>query len=247
MPSPTKCFVLFSLALSVSALVTPHGLRNVNHHRAIAAVFDATVPEPVIHERREPQTIRRRSNNSARCNPKSSSSSAPSPAFTPAVNPEAAPPSSTSSSTTHTTLKASPKATPQASPKASPTSSAAKPASTSGGNLPSYLVGTQTGQGTYYGTGLGACGITNNDSQYIAAVSHLLFDTFPGYTSGNPNNNPICGKQVTAHYQGKSVTVTITDRCVGCAITDLDFSPSAFSQIADQSIGRISDMTWDWI
>lgn len=74
-----------------------------------------------------------------------------------------------------------------------------------------------------------------------------MFDTFPGYNGVNPNDNPVCNKQVTANYQGKSVTVTITDRCTGCAITDLDFSPSAFSQLADQSVGRISGMDWDWI
>jgi hypothetical protein len=47
--------------------------------------------------------------------------------------------------------------------------------------------------------------------------------------------------------QGKSVTVAITDRCTGCALTDLDFSPSAFDQLADESIGRLSGMTWDWL
>jgi hypothetical protein len=109
------------------------------------------------------------------------------------------------------------------------------------------MVGTQTGQGTFYATGLGACGITNNDSQYIAAVSYLLFDTFPDYNGVNPNENPICGRQVTANYQGKSVTVTLTDRCTGCKITDLDFSPSAFDALADPAVGRISGMTWDWI
>ena len=44
--------------------------------------------------------------------------------------------------------------------------------------------------------------------------------------------------------QGKSVTVTITDRCVGCAEFDLDFAPSAFSILADQSLGRLHGMTW---
>jgi hypothetical protein len=34
-------------------------------------------------------------------------------------------------------------------------------------------------EGTYYGTGLGACGITNNDNQLIVAVSKLLFDNYP--------------------------------------------------------------------
>ena len=33
--------------------------------------------------------------------------------------------------------------------------------------------------GTFYATGLGACGITNNDGQDIAAVSHQFFDTYP--------------------------------------------------------------------
>lgn len=33
--------------------------------------------------------------------------------------------------------------------------------------------------GTYYATSLGACGVTNTDSDYIVAVSHLLFDTHP--------------------------------------------------------------------
>jgi len=108
------------------------------------------------------------------------------------------------------------------------------------------MVGTQTGQGTFYATGLGACGIVNTDADHIAAVSHLLFDNFPGYDGANPNNNPMCGRKVTAHYQGKTVTVALTDRCTGCALTDLDFSPSAFNTLADPSVGRISGMTWTW-
>ncbi|KAF8315049.1 hypothetical protein DL93DRAFT_2079744 [Clavulina sp. PMI_390] len=103
---------------------------------------------------------------------------------------------------------------------------------------------TYSGDGTYYGTGLGACGITSKDTDYIVAVSHLLYDSYPGATA-NPNDNPICGKKIEAHYGGNSVTVTVVDRCVGCAMRDLDFSPSAFSQLADQSLGRIS-ITWQW-
>ncbi|KAG2366614.1 barwin-like endoglucanase, partial [Suillus spraguei] len=99
--------------------------------------------------------------------------------------------------------------------------------------------------GTYYETGLGACGVTNTDSDYIAAVSHLLFDAYPGYDGVNPNSNPVCNQQVTATYQGKSVTVKITDRCTGCALRDLDFSPSAFNSLADESLGRI-DIDWSW-
>ncbi|KIK65842.1 hypothetical protein GYMLUDRAFT_257803 [Collybiopsis luxurians FD-317 M1] len=106
---------------------------------------------------------------------------------------------------------------------------------------------THTGDGTFYGTGLGACGITNTDSDLIAAMAHGTFDTYPGATPANPNNNPICNKKVTAHYQGKSVTVTITDRCAGCAgAADLDFSPAAFNKLADPSVGRIHGVTWDY-
>ena len=51
---------------------------------------------------------------------------------------------------------------------------------------------------TYYATGLGSCGIVNVDTDYIAAASHILFDSFPGYNGVNPNSNPICGKKATA-------------------------------------------------
>ncbi|KZT69915.1 hypothetical protein DAEQUDRAFT_668682, partial [Daedalea quercina L-15889] len=99
---------------------------------------------------------------------------------------------------------------------------------------------------TYYETGLGACGIDNTDTDYIVAVSEDLFDNYPGYTGSNPNDNPVCNKQITASYNGNSVTVTVTDRCTGCATTDLDFSPSAFEQLADLSQGRLYGVTWDW-
>ncbi|KAI0274638.1 plant expansin [Gloeopeniophorella convolvens] len=109
-----------------------------------------------------------------------------------------------------------------------------------------FLSGVNVGQGTWYSTGLGSCGVTNTDSDYIAAVSHILYDGYPGYTGGNPNSNGVCGRKINAKYQGKSVTVTVSDRCAACGETDLDFSPAAFSQLADPSVGRLSGMTWTW-
>jgi len=108
------------------------------------------------------------------------------------------------------------------------------------------MIGPQSGDGTFYATGLGACGITNTDSDPICAVSHLLFDTFPGYDGVNPNTNPICGRQITATYGGVSIPLTITDRCTGCQLTDLDMSPSSFDLLADPSVGRIHDVIWTW-
>ncbi|KAM9908754.1 hypothetical protein OXX79_000170 [Metschnikowia pulcherrima] len=100
------------------------------------------------------------------------------------------------------------------------------------------------GDGTWYYTGLGACGWVNTDQDYIVAIGHGLFDQ---YTPGtNPNENTLCGKKIRAHYQGKSVEVTAVDRCEGCKPYDIDFSPAAFSQLADQSVGRIK-ITWEWI
>jgi hypothetical protein len=87
-------------------------------------------------------------------------------------------------------------------------------------------------EGTYYETGLGACGVTNNDGQNIVAMSKLLFDTYPyvicmliitfpthdgiyrrGYNGVNPNQNPICGKKLTAHCKWSPVHVV----CLQCS------------------------------
>ncbi|KAL1660753.1 RlpA-like double-psi beta-barrel-protein domain-containing protein-containing protein [Schizophyllum commune] len=110
----------------------------------------------------------------------------------------------------------------------------------------SALANAFSGDGTFYAAGLGACGITNSDSDMIAAISSTYFDAYPGAT-GNPNSNPICGKQIRATYGSSSVVVAITDRCAGCAGEyDIDFTPTAFSQIADQALGRI-EITWEFV
>ncbi|KAG8982488.1 hypothetical protein FRB90_006753, partial [Tulasnella sp. 427] len=38
---------------------------------------------------------------------------------------------------------------------------------------------TYNGDGTFYSTGLNACGTYDKDSDYIAAADHALFDSFP--------------------------------------------------------------------
>ncbi|KAG7665180.1 DAG7 [[Candida] subhashii] len=99
------------------------------------------------------------------------------------------------------------------------------------------------GQGTYYAPAMGACGIVSQDTDYIIAISHTMFDA--AMIDANPNHNPLCGKKIRAFYGDNSVEVTIVDRCVGCAVDDLDFSPTAFQAIADPALGRI-DITWEW-
>ncbi|QRV74842.1 hypothetical protein RhiJN_02857 [Ceratobasidium sp. AG-Ba] len=106
--------------------------------------------------------------------------------------------------------------------------------------------GTHTGQLFAVSIGLGACGWTNSDSEWVAAISHELFDNWPGYAGGNPNNNPVCTTPHTADitYGGKTIRVGIVDRCEGCALWDLDLSPSAFQQFAPLSTGRLYGATW---
>ncbi|KAI0148421.1 RlpA-like double-psi beta-barrel-protein domain-containing protein-containing protein [Xylariaceae sp. FL1272] len=93
-----------------------------------------------------------------------------------------------------------------------------------------------TGDMTHYPTGLGACGIVNGEGDPIVSISHLLFD--PQTPNGNPNNNPLCGRQ--------SVVVKTEDRCEGCAINDVDVPIAVFSQLDNPDLGRVQ-VTWDWI
>ncbi|KAJ7619273.1 hypothetical protein FB45DRAFT_930300 [Roridomyces roridus] len=55
-----------------------------------------------------------------------------------------------------------------------------------------FFTEVHTGDMTYYGQGLGACGDVYDDNSFTAAVSMLMFDNWPG-ASAEQNRNPICG------------------------------------------------------
>ncbi|KAG9300490.1 hypothetical protein G9A89_010117 [Geosiphon pyriformis] len=97
-----------------------------------------------------------------------------------------------------------------------------------------------SGDGTYYNPGLGACGETNSEGDLIVAINKPQWGN-----PSNPNNNPICGKQVQVSGPKGSVIATIKDECPECAYGSLDFSPAAFDKIADRSAGRVH-ITWDF-
>jgi expansin (peptidoglycan-binding protein) len=93
-----------------------------------------------------------------------------------------------------------------------------------------------TGSITYYNTGLGACGHTNNDGELVAALSQSLFDRV----------HP-CGRKLRINYKGKSLVVTVVDSCSACAEYDVDLSPAAFRKvIGPLEIGR-ANAKWDWV
>lgn len=109
---------------------------------------------------------------------------------------------------------------------------------------PSADAAALSGDFTHYATGLGACGITHSESDYVVALSTMLFD--PSTPNGNPNHNTLCGRQIKASYGGKTITVTVADCCEGCpGVNDLDLSPSAFQNFASLGEGRIKG-TWEW-
>jgi hypothetical protein len=115
--------------------------------------------------------------------------------------------------------------------------------------------------------GLGACGITNSDSDSIVAISKLVFDA--AQTGSDPNANPLCGKKIRASRfdeqvgAQRSVDLTVTDRCkllasksllrftysmtgVGCKENDIDVTTSVFDQLEARAVGRTT-VTWAWL
>lgn len=91
-----------------------------------------------------------------------------------------------------------------------------------------------TGEITYFTPGMGACGETSGEGDKMVAISQSLFDQYT--PNGNPNKNPLCGKTLTIKgADGADHTATIWDRCVGCAMDDLDMPQEFFNEVTTPS------------
>ena len=75
----------------------------------------------------------------------------------------------------------------------------------------------------------------------MVAISQRLYNTL----SNQYSFSEYCGRHITASYQGKSVTVEVVDSCGSCSDNDLDFSESAFKELADLEKGFIQ-VEWYW-
>ncbi|KZP03816.1 hypothetical protein FIBSPDRAFT_941326 [Athelia psychrophila] len=107
---------------------------------------------------------------------------------------------------------------------------------------------SESGQGTWFEVGLGACGVYNVDTDHIVAISEALFDSYPATSPGNPNTNTVCNRAISITYNGITAQALVTDRCAGCAgWGDVDMSPSLFSVFADQGVGRLYGVNWNFI
>ena len=258
MRSAQLFIALAVLATSVSSasigLLPPDHIAHRRHaaaevHNSVlqargARRINPEVPGLSLRTDTAPRRYRKRGLNQRRCAAKTTTSTAAAEPTTEAAPTSTPEPEPTTSSAEPTQTKVK---TTQTTTKATKTSTSAKPTATSDNDDSSSSGGSFTGQATFYAPGLGSCGDTNSDTDLICAVSQSLYDGFEGFTGSDPNSNPICGRKIKATYEGKSVTVTVVDRCVGCALHDLDFSPSAFDKLADQSLGRLSGMTWSFV
>ncbi|ETW82098.1 Non-catalytic module family EXPN protein [Heterobasidion irregulare TC 32-1] len=89
-------------------------------------------------------------------------------------------------------------------------------------------------QGTYFAVGLGACGWTNTDSDYIVALA-----------SADYGSGAHCGKTISVSANGKTHSAQVVDKCPGCSSGDLDMSPALFTTFADESVGVVQ-VTWSY-
>ncbi|EIW81790.1 plant expansin [Coniophora puteana RWD-64-598 SS2] len=103
-------------------------------------------------------------------------------------------------------------------------------------NAASVPTGTQTGTGYYHSSNgvAGACGAVTKDTDLAVSIAGKVFDA------------SLCNKDINASYNGKSVTVKLTDICNGCEATDLDFTPTAYGKLADLSQLKLENVTWSF-
>ncbi|KZP10943.1 hypothetical protein FIBSPDRAFT_197872 [Athelia psychrophila] len=98
---------------------------------------------------------------------------------------------------------------------------------------------SETGDGTFYVPGLGACGIYNDASQYIVGVSEALWQSHSG---------SLCNKAISITYNGLAVQATITDVCPYCGgVGDLNMTPALFERFAPESAGIIYGVEWVFV
>lgn len=182
----------------------------------------------------------------SRCNRKTRSHSR----ATSSASPSAASSSSASVSASVTNVNniaqniAAARTTSTAKPAASTSSSSnSSNKSSSGSGLLSGAVDVVSGTATYYYTGLGACGWTNKDSDYIVALPVGVWNRLGGTVS---NGNIVCGKKIKVSNGSTSITVEVTDQCPSCDDTHLDLSPSAFEALGSFDKG-VLQISWGWV
>jgi hypothetical protein len=146
-----------------------------------------------------------------------------------------------------TTPSSSTSSTPAAPAAASPSATLAKNGGTGAPTSASDSASCQgesaacQGDITYYGGGLGACGVNVDPSGNGIALPY----EFMGTAS---NSNPYCGKTLTIYNPatGASVQATVMDKCMGCTGRSIDLTETLFGDLTggDTGLGRVSGVDW---
>ncbi|EMR66913.1 putative plant expansin protein [Eutypa lata UCREL1] len=97
-----------------------------------------------------------------------------------------------------------------------------------------------SGDLTYYTPGLGACGKPNTEADRVVALPEGQYCKI-----SNPNDCYKCGDFINIHYNGKSTTAQIKDKCWGCEGDSIDVSPTVFKELEALEAGRIQ-VTWEY-
>jgi hypothetical protein len=58
------------------------------------------------------------------------------------------------------------------------------------------------------------------------------------------NNNPMCGKTITIKANGKTAQATVKDKCMGCAVNDIDVSRKVYNEIWGSLDSGRSEVEW---
>lgn len=99
-----------------------------------------------------------------------------------------------------------------------------------------------SGQITYYTVGMGACGWNDtgkDHSENIVAISKDKMGT-------QSNGNPMCGKKITIHANGKTTKATVRDKCMGCAPNNIDVSEKVFKELYGSLDGGRMPVSWSF-
>jgi expansin (peptidoglycan-binding protein) len=95
--------------------------------------------------------------------------------------------------------------------------------------------GANNGPLTWYKDGLGACGWTNQPSDYVVALNSAQ------YGSGQ-----YCGRRIEITAEGKTAIAEIVDECPGCGAGGLDLSHGLFEHFAPDTKGVLSG-SWRFV
>ena len=86
-----------------------------------------------------------------------------------------------------------------------------------------------------------SCGSTIQNGDAVVALSVPVMNN-----PANPNNNPICNKQISIHNPttGTDTIATVVDTCQGCAFGNIDVMEDLFYKIAPNGDGRVHGIEW---